>query len=323
MSDYFLNKIYDSLLVNKTPKTKSTFRTLSESYGLVYEDENTETANQAAELSNISVQNNQQQIKSSDKPSINNEPQSEQPKIPIINVKEPIYPQVKWSEALYDLYDMTTGRKVGGVGPGEYAVASVISGYTDSKDCAQLVSGPQESYDVSFPSRETPTFKFEVKGIEGDGSVPIAKHGTKIKNEIVKKVTNILEDIINIYSILDEGQKQAINEYILSYVENPDLIEWTKEDQEIYDKLRAKTQKSGTPRTEKEKEQYNELIKKKNISATTAQIKSAAEIEGLKGIWTVERWAQGILNDIGEIPFKNVLFDPYQVVEKNIQKLDE
>ena len=39
MSDYFLNKIYDSVLARKHPKTKSIFRTLSESYGLVYEEE--------------------------------------------------------------------------------------------------------------------------------------------------------------------------------------------------------------------------------------------------------------------------------------------
>jgi hypothetical protein len=39
MSDYFLNKIYDSLLANKAPKTKSTFRTLSESYSLVCEQD--------------------------------------------------------------------------------------------------------------------------------------------------------------------------------------------------------------------------------------------------------------------------------------------
>ena len=40
MSDYFLNKIYDSLLVNKQSKTKSTFCTLSESYSLVCEQDN-------------------------------------------------------------------------------------------------------------------------------------------------------------------------------------------------------------------------------------------------------------------------------------------
>jgi len=40
MSDYLLNKIYDSLLANKLPKTESSFRSLSESYDAVYEQEN-------------------------------------------------------------------------------------------------------------------------------------------------------------------------------------------------------------------------------------------------------------------------------------------
>ena len=39
MSDYFLSKVYDSLIKRKLPQAKSTFHTLSESYTKIYEQE--------------------------------------------------------------------------------------------------------------------------------------------------------------------------------------------------------------------------------------------------------------------------------------------
>jgi hypothetical protein len=290
MSDYFLNKVYDSLLVNKAPKTKSTFLTLSESYSLVCEEE----AN-PAQVSQNQTENQTSQTQ-----------QLEQPKKPLIDVTKPIYPRNEWDDIQSKLYSV----RPEGVGPGECSVASLISGRTTPEECKELISGPGASFDVSFPSRETPTYKFEVKGLER-GSVRIAKHGTKVKNSIVKQVTDILNDILNAYSVLDQDQQQIVNEYILSYVEdsslNPPL---TKEEEELYQNLKKKTAASGNRRSKEEQEQFNKLSERRRIAATPGQMASATEIESLKGIWTVDRWAQGILNDVGEIPFKNVLFDP-------------
>jgi hypothetical protein len=42
MSDYFLSKVYDSLIKRKLPQAKSTFCTLSESYTKIYEQEEQE-----------------------------------------------------------------------------------------------------------------------------------------------------------------------------------------------------------------------------------------------------------------------------------------
>lgn len=299
MSDYFLNKIYDSVLARKHPKTKSIFRTLSESYGLVYEEETKpvqDTQNQTP------VQSSQEQPVQQ----ISQDKQPEQPKTPLIDVSKPIYPRREWNNIQSDLYSV----RPEGVGPGECSVASLISGRTTPEECKELISGPGASYDVSFPSRETPTYKFEVKGLE-KGSVRIAKHGTKVKNNIVKQVTDILNDILNAYSILDGSQQQVVNEYILSYVEDSSLTPpLSKEEEELYQQLKKKTKTSGKGRNENEQKQFNELGARRRVAATPAQMASAAEIESLKGIWTVDRWAQGILNDIGEIPFKNVLFDP-------------
>ena len=137
MSDYFLNKIYDSLLSNKLPKTKSSFRTLSESYDLVYEEE-----------------------------------QEQKKDIPF-NIHE--YQQGSWTVEQRNLYlpnsapvtptpgvpaEYDPEAKMTGVGPGECAVASLVSGLTDFAGCRKMISGQRESFDVSWPTGKYAKYKF-------------------------------------------------------------------------------------------------------------------------------------------------------------------
>jgi hypothetical protein len=277
MSDYFLNKIYDSLLVNKAPKAKSTFRTLSESYDLVYEDENTETTNQAASPT---------AAPSASAPATPSAsaPAADQTEQGSVNVQEPfvgarLKPPFKdveprkqeWTQVQQDLYELTTNKK--GYGPGEWAVASVISGYTDVPSCSALASGGNLSYDVAFPSQKTPTFKFEVKKIEGNGTVFIAKHGTLIARKIQKDTEDIIQTILNEYNDLSEDGKAAVDDKLLSYV-----------NAEVGEKPTAK-KKMG---------RYSRAVALKNLKENKQ--------------WTVKKWCESILADIGEIPFNSILF---------------
>lgn len=259
MSDYFLNKIYDSLLVNKQSKTKSTFRTLSESYDLVYEEE-AEVPPVASEqpASNQEKQdsgNNQETFAGADlKPPFN----------------EVVSPKRKWTDVQKSLYNETLNKK--GYGPGEYAVASVISGYVDEASCKALVSGGSLSYDVAFPSQKEPTYKFEVKMIEGNGTVFIAKHGTLVAGKIQEDTKEILQTILNQYNDLSEDGKAEVDSLLLNSI--------------------------GVEPGEKPK--AKKKIKRWERAAELQKIKSEKS-------WTVKKWCESILKDIGEIPF-SILF---------------
>jgi hypothetical protein len=218
MSDYFLNKLYDSLLRRKQPKTKSTFRTLSESYNLVYEED---------------------------------QEQEQQKDIPF-KIHE--YQQGSWTAEQRNLYlpgntpaeptseipaeynpEITPGTKMTGVGPGECSVASLVSGLTDFASCRKMISGQKESFDVSWPNKDNSKYKFEVKKIEGAssksrGSVRIAKHGANFTNEVIKDVTELLTPILDEYDILDENSKKEVDAKILASL--PELKETRKDDRE-------------------------------------------------------------------------------------------
>jgi hypothetical protein len=266
MSDYFLNKIYDSLLVNKAPKTKSAFRTLSESYNLVYEDE-TNTAQPAQQLQ---VQQEQPvQVTPSLK---NNQTVSG------FNIKE-IYHQ-KWTPEQKNLYNI----RPEGVGPGELAVASALLNNVDEQACAELISGPTKAYDVSYPSKDKPEVIFEVKQLteEGKDSVRIAKHGAQYAKIIAADVVNILDDIIYEYELLDNENKQYINNYIVSQI--PDIV-------------MAKAGRVKTP------QKPSSVIAKQKAEERYRQQQIHKEQ------WTVDRWAYGIKNNAVEIPFSLLFSD--------------
>jgi hypothetical protein len=206
MSDYFLNKLYDSLLRRKQLKTKSTFRTLSESYNLVYEEEQTPLTPQPTSKINF-------------------------------DINEPKLTLVPWTNEQYNLYLLTADKKIAavedaetGVGPGEYAIASVISGkVTFDNELRNMVSGQSESFDVTWPNKDNPDYKFEVKKIE-KGSVRIAKHGAKLTGEVIKDVTELLNSVLDEYDILDEKSKEKVDGYVLASL--PELRETRKADRQ-------------------------------------------------------------------------------------------
>lgn len=212
--DYKLNQIYSSIINNNNKDNKTTFRSLTESYVSIYEqDENT-----VEDLTAKKIQ---------------------------IDVTKPVLELQKWSVPdQANLYRASAGKKEQdlapdvesssmesetGVGPGEYAVASVLTGSTDFNVVKKLISGQSKDFDVTWPSGDAPKpeYTFEVKKIE-KGSVRIAKHGAKFTNEIIKDVTEILSSILDDYEVLHENSKDEVNGYILASL--PELKETKKED---------------------------------------------------------------------------------------------
>lgn len=196
MSDYFLNKIYESLLTNKQPKSKSTFRTLSESYNLVYEQEPTQPG------------------QTQSKPQI------------AFNVNQSIVQQRQnWTPEQQQLFKYKTaqGDVAGeGTGRGEYAVASVLTGSNSLDSVKDLISGGSKSYDVSWPSKTTPTYKFEVKELDkfGEGQntdVRIGTEGDPLGRETIATITTLLKEILQEYNDIAPEEQKQIDQEIISY----------------------------------------------------------------------------------------------------------
>ena len=278
MSDYFLNKIYDSLLDNKALKTKSTFRTLSESYGLVCEEEP-----------------NQDNITT---------PRPEIVSQPSYQFDEKTYQTNNWTPFQQSLYS----RKITGTGPGEFSVASVITGIEDPARADELqnyITGGSASFDVSYPPNDSnPKYKFEVKDIK-KGSVPIAKHGTKVYQQFTAQVKGIVTEILETFNTLDEGSKQSINDYLISQIPEeaaPNIFVQTRgqrvSEQELEEIL-------GRKPTEKEL----------NRPITTSQkvlddLKKWQLHQRQKQSWSLDQWGRGILGNIREIPFTIIFASP-------------
>jgi hypothetical protein len=159
-------------------------------------------------------------------------------KIPF-NVKDTVIGPVQWKGSQQALYNLTANnspiedtdisdeynaeiapitndiKTMTGIGPGELAVASVVSGHTDTNRCRQMVSGQGESYDVSWPSSTDVKYKFEVKKEEG-GSVRVGTIGSRLGNPTVELIRRILENILEEYNILDEENRKIVDDTILN-----------------------------------------------------------------------------------------------------------
>jgi hypothetical protein len=209
MSDYFLNKIYDSLLSNKLPKTKSSFRTLSESYDLVYEEE-----------------------------------QEQKKDIPF-NIHE--YQQGSWTVEQRNLYlpnsapvtptpgvpaEYDPEAKMTGVGPGECAVASLVSGLTDFAGCRKMISGQRESFDVSWPTGKDAKYKFEVKQASDLKDVRIGTEGTNLGREVADVVKEVLNSLNEEYGMLVPEDKNKVNQAVTSYISGEYGVKRSKENKE-------------------------------------------------------------------------------------------
>jgi len=265
MSDHFLNKVYSSLLVNKTLKNKSQFRTLSESYEQIYEQESTQPTEQPNPT-------NQQQVQQ------NNNKEEQQPQKEIqIQITKPILQTVNWvgdQQKLYDAYANRDEDSKTGVGPGEYAIASVISGLTDTKELNTFISGQSESFDVSWPSKDKADYKFEVKKEEGS-SVRVGKLGHAMGGYIqgvVLRVTNALQEE---YNRLNDELKLNVDDTIRS---NMSRVQGTK-------KIRG-SEEPGYYSKEKPRKDYMD-----------------SRIDN----WTLQGYLNALTDNMVELP-KNMLF---------------
>jgi hypothetical protein len=311
MSDYFLNKIYDSLLTKKLPKTKPTFRTLSESYNLVYEDEtnqNQPTSNQLnqKQLTFMITDREKQPVSNQiEQGTVNDQEAFANADLePPFKVKDVISRKKGWTKEQIGLYKLTENRK--GYGPGEFAVASVISGYTDVASCSALASGGNLSYDVAFPSQEKPRYKFEVKMIKGNGTVFIAKHGTLVARKIQKDTEDIIQTILNQYNDLSEDGKEEVDNKLLSNI-NAEVGKELSDEERAMLKFLSNNPKIRKETPEQEQE-YQELVSRRDISPGRRERAAGLQKLKLGKQWTVKKWCESILADIGEIPFSSILF---------------
>lgn len=262
--DHFLNKVYESLLSNKQNKTKSSFRTLSKSYDLVHEEDQQPT--KAAEP-----------VKADTPPS----PWLEK------FVDTPILDMQAWTPEQLNLYKLTDtvepetefeGETETGVGPGEYAIASLLTGLTQFPDprLENMISGQMESYDVSWPDKDKATYTFEVKKIESKGDVRLGRKGADIGKTFTNTVDVILQNIREEYDILGKDDKANINNIIISKL---DIIE--------------------EPQIRKQKRKGVEVEIKDSIKDREKYSKRMAKRTG----WTVESFIEAIQDNMSELPF--------------------
>jgi hypothetical protein len=226
MSDYFLNKIYDSLLVNKAPKTKSTFRTLSESYGLVYEQE--------AEASSREVEepkpSKQQQPLPTNKPQLeqSNSETFDKSNLPSdFNINKAIVQRTPWTPLQLRLFPV----KKTGTGAGELSIANLISNITDENILDRMVLGQGEPFDVVWPplgkgiSKYNLGFKFEVKELENPNeklksiklkdTVSIGVEGRDFATNVLTEVERRVVEILNELQDLSDDEQKVISAQIV------------------------------------------------------------------------------------------------------------
>ena len=196
MSDYFLNKIYDSLIKRKLPQTKSSFRSLSESYIKIYEQE------EPQRVKDIPFDINRYQEGSWT---------AEQRNL-YLPSSTPIPP----TQGELSKYDPEA--KMTGVGPGECAVASLVSGLTDFADCRKMISGQRESFDVSWPTGKDAKYKFEVKQASELTDVRIGTEGTNLGREVADVVKDVLSTLNEEYGMLVPEDKNKINQAVTNYI---------------------------------------------------------------------------------------------------------
>lgn len=277
--DYYLKQVYNKIFTDK--RFKSNYKTLSESYDSVYESADS-IPFPVHELKldlvpwNIPQQSLYRLTAGKIKPT---------------KARKELTPSEIESnaEAEADLVAVKNGV-VSGLGPGEYAVASVISGSTDPAELANLISGQSMSYDVSWPSSDPrlAKYKFEVK-LEGD--VRIGAQGAALGNKIKEALKNVLSQIHDEYSLLEGVEKDTANTAILNRIKLKDI-------------------KAHVPINKRKGEgETSESIKKR--------LKHEAEVasrEAKKAGWTVEGYIHAILANLNELPLALISGSEYEYI---------
>jgi len=241
--DYFLKKTYDA--VYKANKAKSPFRSLSESYRLVYEKEEVPPFANGFDKDTVVIDEKPWEGPQKVLYSVTNKTDSGD----VVGADETVVRD-------------KSGKPLTGVGPGEYSVASLISGYTTVSDCAKLISGQGNPYDVSWPSEADPKFKFEVKK---EGNVRVGKMGRELGNTITGTVWKVLDNIKKEYEILAPEEQKTINKEILK------KLQIEKEDWSLDGFINAVTKNLGElPLSLLTSEKYSYRLGK-NIDETTSE----------------------------------------------------
>jgi hypothetical protein len=278
MSQEHLLKLAYEAVLNRQQQ-KSNYRTLSESYRAVYEADEPEIPFAVDELKLDLVpwtplQQNLYLLtaskkKTEAKPNISDELN---PDIPVVGAEETVETDAE-------------GNIATGLGPGEYAVASAISGYTSPTDCAKLVSGQSKSYDVSWPSATKADYKFEVK-LEGD--VRIGAQGAELGNKVKEAIKNVLTQVLEEYSVLKGEEKNTTNAAILKRVKLREL----KAPEAILKKRGGETADS--------------LRKRQKYEA------DLVAREAKKTDWSVDGYINAILANLGELPLRLISGEDYE-----------
>jgi len=272
--DYYLKFAYNDILCGRIKKTH--YRTLSESYGAVYESDNDiPFAIHDLKLDLVRWSLPQQSLYNltAGKSKLKKKPTPEE--------------LIQQAEGEVDL--LNAGESVAtGLGPGEYAVASVISGYTNPGDCAKLISGQSKSYDVSWPSSIDAKYKFEVK-LEGD--VRIGAQGATLGNQIKEVLKNVLTQVYDEYSLLEGEEKITANLAILKRIK---LKELTAPTPVMRTRGQGETAKSQEKRL------------KHQAEVTAQEVKKAG--------WTVEGYINAILANLNELPLALINGSEYEYV---------
>lgn len=191
--DYFLNKIYDSLLTNKT-FNKTKYRSLTEAYSSLFEQEPSAAATNTANVSAV---------------------QPEQPEQTQSSFNFEAHSQNTWNDTQKSLYSYTAH----GTGPGEFSIANVLTNETDPDILKKCISGQGLSYDVTWPMDvpENQKKKFEVKQIEvskkGEKSVRTGKHGQSVGARIVEEFNGLINVIFEELSVIDSAELKSVNDY--------------------------------------------------------------------------------------------------------------
>jgi len=279
--DYFLKRTYDA--VYKANKAKSPFRSLSESYSLVYEQE--PVTHEGFGKMPVEPAASEGVI--------------EEPVVSGENIhwnKDKKYLTfVKWADLQAELYKR---EDITGIGPGEYSVASVVSGSEDISVLRSMISGQSKSYDVSYPREDaTNAIRFEVK-MEGD--VRVGVKGMEVGKKVLTTVESALNHIIDEYEFLGEEDKKVLNYEILKNIDFGSLPE------PVLYKRRGPGRVPGqeTSQSIEAREEY----KKK---------------EAKKIGWDIYEYARAILDNIGELPLgllfgKNYSYTYREEVETDI-----
>ena len=286
-TDYYLKHTYSNILNNNRHKSK--YKTLSESYSSVYEsDETTDFIPSKVNELMLDLQRWNDLQKSLYRLTATKTTQQEFSPSEIESN----------AEAEADLVAAKNGIPTG-LGPGEYAVASVISGSYNPKELVNLISGQSMTYDISWPSSDPglAKYKFEVK-LEGD--VRIGAEGADLGNHVKEVLKNVLQQIHEEYTLLKGEERKTADSEILKRIK---LRELKEPEVETY----ARRGKSKTTSWEKDQEKPGSIKKRK---------KHEAELSKRSG-WTVEGYIHSILSNLNELPVALINGTEYEYANKN------